>query len=517
MIGAQKKLIVFIAVAVLVLAVAYFAVIRPLVDREEPDEQTPVELLPGEVLGANGRIQLFEQVARADMKSVEVKNASGSYRFVRTQDDKFVIDGHESTLYEATLFSQLVVDTGYALSKTKIADNAAADFYKYGLDEASLSARYTVTTLSGRTHTVCVGNRIATGGGYYVRYEGRDSVYVLDTTLASTVLQPIEAYVTPLVAYPTSLNNYYLIDNFAIFHGEDPEDLFVSFKYLEEKDRSEIFTFTPFAMTYPGEGTYCPSDYLDSALQVFTDFKGTEVLKLAPDEKDSEKWFPEGFSYVVYHEIEVPNDQNDPSKGSTPVKNVLFFSEKHTERGGESYYYCYSAMFDIIVKIPAYRADFLSWDLKLWVHNTIFQPQIDTVGEVCFEYGGKTVTFLLDGTGDQLTVTEKETGHKPLVKNFRQLYKMMLSVTKESTNGLTAEEIAALTKSDAGRQLRMTARMRSGKVLVYDFYPYTDVRSYYSVNGVKCEFFVLRTIVEKLCADVTRVQNDVTVNAEDRY
>ena len=128
MIGAQKKLIVFIAVAVLVLAVAYFAVIRPLVDREEPDEQTPVELLPGEVLGANGRIQLFEQVARADMKSVEVKNASGSYRFVRTQDDKFVIDGHESTLYEATLFSQLVVDTGYALSKTKIADNAAADF-----------------------------------------------------------------------------------------------------------------------------------------------------------------------------------------------------------------------------------------------------------------------------------------------------------------------------------------------------------------------------------------------------
>ena len=49
-----------------------------------------------------------------------------------------------------SLFSQLVVDTGYALSKTKIADNAAADFYKYGLDDASLSARYTVTTLSGR-------------------------------------------------------------------------------------------------------------------------------------------------------------------------------------------------------------------------------------------------------------------------------------------------------------------------------------------------------------------------------
>lgn len=517
MIGAQKKMILAVAVAVAVLAVAYFAVIRPLVNRTEPDDTEEIELLPGEVLGANGRIQLFEQVARADMKSVEVENASGVYRFVRTADDKFVIEGHESTLYDATLFSQLVVDTGYTLSKTKIADNAAAEFSKYGLDDASSPVRFTVTTLSGRTHTVCVGNRIATGGGYYVRYEGRDSVYVLDTTLASTVFQPIEAYVTPLLAYPTSLNNYYLIENFAIFRGEDPEDLFVSFTFLEEEERSEIFTFSPFAMTYPGEGTYCPSDYLDSALQTFTDFEGSEVLKLAPEESDSEKWFPNGFAYVVYHEINLPKDENNPEAGDTPVQNILFFSEKHTDRGGESYYYCYSATFDIVAKVPAYKADFLSWELKQWVHNTIFQPQIDTVASVCFEYGGKTVTFLLDGKEDQLVVTEKETGHQPVVKNFRQLYKMMLSVTKESTNDLSAEEIAALTGNASARQLRMTVSMRSGKTLVYDFYPYTDVRSYYCVNGVKCEFFVLRTIVEKLCADVTRVQNDITVNSEDRY
>ena len=168
--------------------------------------------------------------------------------------------------------------------------------------------------------------------------------------------------------------------------------------------------------------------------------------------------------------------------------------------------------------MESYRAEFLTWELKLWVSETIYQLQIDTVKELKFDLpGGDTVTFQLSGTGQDLIVTEKETGHKPIVKNFRQLYKMILSVNKESSHGLTEEQVSAIVADEKNRQLTMTATMRDGTVLRYDFYNYSDRRTYYTINGAKCDFYVLRTMVNKLAADVIRVTRDETVNSEDKY
>ena len=515
MIKAEKKFILAVAIAVVLMVVAYFAVVKPITEREDVVTTEPPVTVEGEIIGTNGRYQLFEQVARADMQSIEISNEHGTYKFIRKKDDRFVIEGSEDTLYSAELFSQLVVDCGYTLSKVKIADNAAADFVKYGLDDASSPAYFVVTTLTGKVHKVYVGNQITTRGGYYARYDGRDTVYVLDTTLASTVLKPIESYVTPLLSYPTTLNTYYLIDNFSVFRGED---LYVSFTYLEEDQRSPIFTYSTFAMLYPGEGTYCPSGYLDTALQSFVNFEGTEVVKLAPGDADIEQYFPDGFDRTVYLVNKIPIDKDDLSKGYEKVDNYLFFSQLHEDKEGNSYYYCFSPRFNIIARVESYRAEFLTWELKLWVSETIYQLQIDTVIELKFDLpGGDTVTFQLSGTGQDLIVTEKETGHKPIVKNFRQLYKMILSVNKESSHGLTEEQVSAIVADEKNRQLTMTATMRDGTVLRYDFYNYSDRRTYYTINGAKCDFYVLRTMVNKLAADVIRVTRDETVNSEDKY
>ena len=513
MIKAQKRLIIIIAVLVCVLAALYFAVLAPMLATPSDVVTDPPVTVEGEIIGNGGRYQLFEQVARADMKSIEITNTYGTYKFVRA-GTSFYIDGVSDAKYDPELFSQLVVDCGYTLASMKVGDNIT-DLEKYGLDAASAPASFTVTTLSGKVHKVWIGNRITTGGGYYAMYDGRSTVYALAETLGDTVLQPIEAFVSPQLAYETSLSTYFLIENFTIFKGEEQ---FASFRYLEENERNEQHTFSPFLMMYPGEGVYCPSDHLDTALQNFVTYSGSEVVKLSPKQEDINQYFPNGYVYSVYLVSKVPKDSSDYSKGFFYVENFLFFSERHVDRDGSEYYYCYSPMFKIVAKIEAHKAEFIEWDLKMWVHDNIYQCSIDSVKEMQFVLDdGETVTFDLTGLGQDLVVTVKETGFKPNVKNFRQLYKTLLSITKESAHGLTDSELESLFSDEDSRQLTMNLKLRSGKTVSYQFHNYSDRRTCYSQDGVNSEFYVLRTMVNKIADDVLKVTRDETVNSEDKH
>ena len=115
MIKAQKRLIIIIAVLVCVLAALYFAVLAPMLATPSDVVTDPPVTVEGEIIGNGGRYQLFEQVARADMKSIEITNTYGTYKFVRA-GSSFYIDGVSEAKYDPELFSQLVVDCGYTLA-----------------------------------------------------------------------------------------------------------------------------------------------------------------------------------------------------------------------------------------------------------------------------------------------------------------------------------------------------------------------------------------------------------------
>ncbi len=515
MIKQQKILIIVIASVLLLMAILYFAVVKPIVEREEVVTTEPIETVDGEIIGANDRYQLFEQVTRADMQSIEIVNEYGSYKFVRDASDSFVIESSPSTLYNAELFSTLVVDTGYPLSKTKIVDNAKNDLYKYGLSEEDKPAYYEITTLSGKKHKVYVGDKIPTGGGYYVYYEGRDTVYVLDTSLGNTILRPVETYVTPLLLYPTSINTYFYIEDFAIFNGAE-EDPFVRFKYLKESERSIFQTYSAFTMLEPGNGYYCPSGILDSVLQSFVNYQGSSVVKLDPSEDELLEIFTDTPEHLVYLVNNVP--ENEEQTKFYQVPNLLYFSKQQDDGS----YYCYSALFDIIAIVPEHMAEFLTYDLNQWVNQTIYQVQIDKVATMQFisdiiPTDNHTVTFELTGDGEELVVVERETGHKPIVKNFRQLYKTLLSCNKVGFHERTEDEVKALKADSDNLQLIMKITLRNGESLTYTFTNYSDRRSLYSINELDTEFYVLRTLVKKISNDVVRVMEDKTVDSEDKY
>ena len=525
----QNRLAIILAVAFVVLLGLYFIVLRPIINEVIEDIKDPLNLENGEVEGANDRIMLFPQVERASIKSIEVNNSYGSYKFVRNNSGKFDIEGAEGTSYDAELFSTLVTDCGYTLSKVKVANNNPDKLSDYGLDEASDPAYYILTTVEGTQHKVWVGTIIPSNGGYYVRYEGRNTVYVLDTTLETTVLAPIEAFVSPTLIMPTSLTTYYMLNDLAIFRGtylakkEDSSTAtdssmatteektpIVRFHYLSDEEKAKLDINATFQMDYPGDGMYNASTYVDGVAQQFIAYAGSETVKLTPTDDDLKKYGCFDAEYTLY----VVNNQEVKDKDGksqyVEIPNFVFFSEmQKDEETGLEFRYAYSVLFDIIAKVPYYDCLFLEYDLNTWVSYQLFNININKVSYITVNSDDVNVKFTLRGQDSDLVVEDKD-GHKPEVKNFRKFYQVILGLTKGGYVSLTEEQCKALTRDEANVTAKLTINMHSGRELVYRFYSY-GVQTYYTING-EGEFYLPTAQVTKLLSDAQRVMNDLVVD-----
>ena len=504
MIAKQKKLIIISAILFAVLLIVYFAVVVPIVNKTEPAETTaPPSTLPGEDVGVGNRVQMFEHVERSNMKSIEVHNSHGTYTFYRNSENNFVIKGYESALYDARLFSSLVTSTGYTLSMVRVVENASADMWKYGLAESDNPAWYKLTTMTGVEHVVYIGNPIPSKVGYYVRYEGRDTVYVLDGSLEATILSPIEAMITPLLTYPTEMTDALNVDNFMILHGED---VFIRTKFIEESKRKDFLS----AISQIVEPAVMETSLsYDMVLQSLAGLAGIQTVKLGITEEALEEYGLADPAYTLYYENNVTDKTTNET---TKVENMLLFSEKNED----GTYYVASPMFDIIAKIDSVTVDFLEWKMIKWVDPQIFEVNINNVRSIRFQNSQLDIQFMLDGTGQDLVVTEKNYKFQPDVKNFRQLYKVLLSTYIEDYASLNEKQIETLMSDQSNLQLKMTVVLRTGATRVYEFYPYSERRSYCVIDG-DGNYYALRTMVNKIISDVNKVMNNEPVDSEDRY
>ena len=141
---------------------------------------------------------------------------------------------------------------------------------------------------------------------------------------------------------------------------------------------------------------------------------------------------------------------------------------------------------------------------------------VQNVAEISFAAEGLDETFTLGGKdNDSLTVTARTAGKIEDVKHFRQLWKVLLSVTEEGTATFDEAERDTIVSED-NLLLTLSVRTKAGNERVYKFYPYSDRRVYYTVNG-SGEFYVNRTMLDKVIADVRRVQAGETVNPDTKY
>ncbi|MCQ2432761.1 MAG: DUF4340 domain-containing protein [Clostridia bacterium] len=530
----KKFLIPILTACAVVGLILYYAVLLPMLKTADPTKEIPpintwldqqVEngamsdaertalLSTGkcEVLGSQNRILMFNHVEKANIQSVEVHNTHGTYTFYRDSSDNFAILGAETTSYSKEMLSSLVVSSGYTLSMTRVSE-ICEDMHEYGLAPEDEPSYYTLTTTSGVTHTVYIGSPIPTGAGYYCSYEDRPAVYVLDSTLASTLLADVKDLMTAILTYAVSSTNYYTITNFEMTKNGER---FLEVNYLTDAERVQTASTSVWRMVYP-EGGYTPSSSgYDGMLQTFSSFIGNRVLeynvlKLDEDEISDEEIAVLDKYGLAQPETTVSFDYTDPDQGYT-VTNSLWFS-KMTEEGT---YYVYSWLFNLISEIDAANYPWIGYDILDFIDKPVFQMNINNVGKVEI-YAGPAADadtqvqadYRLNGEGQALIVTEDKSGKTLDTQNYRQLYKTMLSINIE---GYTEDD--STEESTLFATLKVTTK--SDVVTEYKFYSYSTRRCFMTING-EGEFYVMRDQVRKMLSDAQKVIDGVAVSSDAR-
>ena len=413
----------------------------------------------GETLGFNDRIMIFPQITQKNTYSIEVTNEYGTYKFYRDANGDVHIEGTEDSLvaYDQTLFASLCVSCGYTLTMQKLdltsAESVAprlpdgsVDYAAYGLGPDDSPAVYTVTkaiyaedgtcTADENTkYTVKVGDAILSGAGYYVQLDGRDAVYIVSSSIADTVLQPVEALVTPAIVYPMSMSTYAMVQNFLL--GEldfgalldqnkdeiDTDDInltpIVSFTYLDLENRTNtIHTSSPYIsgdeLNLMGGAYALNDDNVSTVLSLFYEMEFVACKKLGFDRADLKEYGLDGNIYYLSFGSPVL-DENNYLSGY--VENSILINPNKTENGT---YYVASTLYDMIVEVDQYYLSFLEWEESDWYDQYFFQNNISYVSDLKLQIRDsetgelKTFTFTMDNSASYMYY-EYEEGKMKLV------------------------------------------------------------------------------------------------------
>lgn len=405
------------------------------IDKETGNYQVVavVDTEEGESLGTSQRLLMFNHTSQDNTQSVEVHNQYGTFTFYRDSNNQIQIKGFEGTPYSQTMMASLFVSCGYTLTSMKIADpikNENGEYTEYGLaretrkdadgnDYEYNPAWYRMTDINGKTYTVIIGDEIPSGTAHYVRYTGRDAVYIMDYSVAGSMIGmyetdqnvadvanildlPIESFVSPTIVYPMTLTTYFDVSNFMIIPGEELKKSeenpdyqmqpFVCFSFSDMDSRFGTFYHSRSYNLQIPEGYLADTDATDSCLQSFYGMAFTGVTKLGVTDEDMKKYGLDEPEYVIYYIFHV-TDENTGKV--TDVEHLIPVSKK-TERGT---YYVGSAIYDMICEVPDTSMLFLDYKLIDWVSPGYFDMYLAYGTEIKVETkDGSSVTFELDNS-----------------------------------------------------------------------------------------------------------------------
>ncbi len=484
----------------------------------------------GETLGgtvSHKRIMIFPRVGQDNTYSIKVKNQHGEYEFYRqnvestdkTGGKKYTtvvrIKGTEESLttYDPTLFASLCVSTGYMLTMQKLdhtdpeaprredgsirlEDYGLADVYDENNQLIYTPAEFTITKAnfaadgqcspSDTVYTVKVGSAILSGGGYYVQLVGRDAVYIVSADIANTVLQPVEALVTPAIIYPMTMSTYVMVYNFRLgsvdqFIGTDEDELLKddnvkllsAFSYIDlAKREGSIFSSVPYWLTNENSivsGYKFNNDNVSTVLGNLYQMQFVSCVSLHPTEdEDFKKYGLDENVFIMSFDYD-PDVAQGGSAEEYWIPNMLIISQL-TEQGT---YYVYSFLYDMIVEVDQYYLSFLEWDKGAWYNQYIFQNNISYMKEISFSMGGKTYDFTLDNRytyvyydkGDG-TGTLVDLAKGTLTENGDGTYTYKITKTGKQYKAYMMDLTAGKTYRDSSGSIVYKGRGDNGDVLV---------------------------------------------------
>ena len=498
----KKKISAIIAAVLLVLlSIAYFAVVRPLVNGGTDSEL--LDLVDGEAEGPNGRYLMFPQIEREGIEAIRVRNSHGEYAFVRdhsSEKNSFIIEGFKGVTFDDEKFSAIVVASGYTIARERVTREATPeDFDRYGLTDPQAS--WTLTATDGTERTVNVGNRLVSGEGYYAALDGRDEcIYVLGTSLENSILQPVENFVSPMLCAGMSQESYYLADSFTILHDGE---VFVSVKQRTKDEFTNPEAQAETKLIYP-EGYKTDDTFFFNVLAEFVSLSGEEAVYLGKDDSVGAKYGLDDPYYTIYFTY------------GDSIEYYIFVSELQDD----GYYYAVSNLYDyqVIARCTADTFSFLEKDIDEWVDDYPIMYNITYVDEISVKAGEHSVDFKLnhgtDASGKPTLTVEGTDGFSlsaDEVYNFRQYYKVILSIQLGGNAGLSDEEFDSLISDTGALMAEITFKMKDGTSVKYEFRRYSTRRALMTCDG-EGSFYVLADWIEKLSSDTDRLLRGIDID-----
>jgi len=451
---------------------------------------------------------IFEKVDRENIQALEVSNEHGSYKIFRNAADNFELEGFPGLIFDDMVFSYLVVAAGHTEVQLKMTDDATeADYAEYGLDKPI--AHWTITTISGDRHTVYIGSNLLTDGGYYVQYEGRDSIYILNNTMQYALLQPAETLITPLLTAGMTQNDYFYATNFTIWKNEE---LFLRIANVPTEEMSDPNAIVETEMVYPKGYKPHDNNYFEMLYGMIA-LQGTQTVKVGADDATLDEYGLLHPTYSVYYQF-----------GN--MEFYLRFSEKQAD----GTYYAASNLsdFKIIVKIDASSVSWLENPLFFWVAEYPFNVAITKIASMDVKAEGLDISFALhhgkDAEGNNsLAVTAdvkaaKETAPSVIEigeedsYTFRQFYRTLLSIALQEYTPLSDEEKSALTADEDKLLLSFSYTTVDGDTVEYKFYQYTTRHAFVTVNG-HGEFYTFVDLLTKTASDAEKLLKGIDIDS----
>lgn len=431
-----------------------------------------------EELTPTNMIMMFPRVEKKNIRSIEVHlpNGNGNYIFARYNsqthqyDDngEFIIAGAPLTEFDQELFAALYVAAGYTTCSQKVKDPIKAEngYSEYGLvpetrvDEngneyAYTPAYYILTAKDNTRYKVIIGDMLVTGEGYYTQYveikDGkevpREAVYIMGTYVSSSLLAPVESYVTPRLTYPMGVNTYMNVQDFTILKqlgdSSDYEER-VSFSYVDISEREGTyyqnipyyFNETDGSDLHSLEGfipsttniTDCLSCLYEPYFVGIHKFQVTDedmveagLQKVVLNEDGTPKLDADGNTvyepcadYMIsflYTPLDENNNQMDtiqqiilisgPNEAGNYYAMTSVYSQVEMEDGSVEYMFSFD--YNMIVEIEPYGMRFLEWESMQWIENSFFNMNIAFVESIKIETPDYWADFQLDNSRSDMS------------------------------------------------------------------------------------------------------------------
>lgn len=390
-----------------------------------------------------------------NISSVHIKNPNAEYDIIKTKDgdsDTYTIPGMpEAELNKLSLSSAVTSLSKPAASKTITKDvSKAAEF---GISDDS--TQYTLKKNSGDTVTVLLGDKVPTGGSYYIMVRGGDTIYTVGESIANMILRvPSDYRNTTLM----SLSNAADIKEFTLYNDSG---LVMKVRSTTEEENKSKMLGTSWSMEYPWNNVDVSDTNLQGAFE--------KLLKIEAKGFTGDGESP-GFDYKF--EINTEKESYSFSVGNEASEGLVYIKNNKTSQ--------------IYTTDRSIRDALAAMNPSEYISKLIYIKNIKDVDTVKVRYGDKSYELK---TGEEDKGGWLINGNETTEKDFKSKYQTVI--------GVMFKEIAEGYKPSGEPHMTVTFKMKDGSESSVKYYNYSE-REYAAVTPDGLSVTVLKSELDKV-------------------